>query len=216
MLKLSIDEIVSGSWNKPISMRVTKGEVVILVGRNGSGKSTLLNTIAGLVPVKSGAILFDEKDITSTDQIHRSRLGITVALEGHRIFRRLSVRKNLMIGGIRRRDANSDADLDWVLSIFPSLKSRLNDDAWMLSGGMQTQLTLGRALMSRAQLLLLDEPTLGLDLNGVRAAIEIVTKLRDQGVSLIIAEQNRSFLKAFPEHIVLLVGGRIEHDGSWK
>ncbi|HEX9440381.1 MAG TPA: ABC transporter ATP-binding protein, partial [Roseiflexaceae bacterium] len=145
-----------------VSLRVDGGELVALIGSNGAGKSTTLKTISGLLRARQGALLYEGQEITraSTDRI--VALGISHCPEGRRIFGRLSVRENLLLGAVRLKGESLRADLERVYELFPILKERLNQAGGTLSGGEQQMLAIGRALMSRPRLLLLDEPSLGL------------------------------------------------------
>jgi branched-chain amino acid transport system ATP-binding protein len=215
---LKLDGVESGSWRHAISLEVQAGEVLLVLGRNGVGKTTLLNTLAGLVPINRGTLVFQDEYITRLDAQDRVAKGIQIALEGRRIFRRLSVQKNLELGafGRKQRDGVND-DIKWVTNVFPDLRVKLNHAAGTLSGGQQTQLNLARALMGRPKLLLLDEPALGLDPKNLNTVITTLKKIRaETGVTTLIAEQSGQFIEAFPNRVVVLVGGEILFDGLWQ
>jgi len=212
---LSVRAMESGTWHRSVSFDVPTGDVVVLLGRNSSGKTTLLNTIAGLLPVRAGEILIDNADVTAMDSIGRVRKGVRIAVEGRHVFPRLAVKRNLLLGayGTTKRDAESR--LDTVLHVFPDLVSKLDSLAWSLSGGQQTMLNVGRALMGEPRLLLLDEPMLGLDPQNTRkliTALRHIRGLRDIGV--VVAEQSAVFARSFPERVMLMNGGEILFDGS--
>jgi len=208
---LQVKNMESGGWRRPISLAVDTGETVLLLGRNGAGKSTLLNTIAGLTPVRSGQIIIDGTDL----QGRRPQVGI--ALEGRRVFGRLSVQKNLLLGAYCLSNNNAEENLEWILSLFPDLRGKLNLPAKTLSGGQQTMLSIGRALMGRPKLLLMDEPTLGLSPQTVDKLIQAVMEIEQKrNVAMIIAEHSGQFAQAFSQRIVLMIGGEIVFDGNWN
>lgn len=215
---LELDRVVSGSWNRPVSLSVRSAEVIVLVGRNGVGKTTLLNTIAGLVPIRSGRLLFMDKDATQLPGYERAQQGIRIALEGRRVFPRLSVRKNLLLGAASADEKKrTEADLEMVISIFPNLREKLNVPAGVLSGGQQTQLNIARALMGRPKLLLLDEPTLGLDPRNVNTVINVINNLSTtSGLPLLVAEQCGRLVEAFPKRVLVMSGGEFIFDGEWE
>lgn len=218
MTLLRLVSMESGSWNRPISFQVDVDEVVLLLGRNGAGKTTLLNTIAGLQPVRSGSIEIEDHDATNINEQWRSRYCVRIALEGRQVFSRLSVQRNLLLGAYARgRDRSIYADLEWVLEIFPDLHTKLTAPAGSLSGGQQTMLNIGRALMGKPKLLLLDEPALGLDPQNIKKLIKAINQIRgERKVAVLVAEQSGSFALAFPQRIILIIGGEILFDGSWE
>jgi branched-chain amino acid transport system ATP-binding protein len=218
MTLLRLVSMGSGSWNRPISFQVDVGEVVLLLGRNGAGKTTLLNTIAGLQPVRSGSIEIEDHDATKMDEQGRNRHSIRIALEGRQVFSRLSVQRNLLLGAYARgRDKSINADMEWVLEIFPDLRTKLAAPAGSLSGGQQTMLNIGRAVMGRPKLLLLDEPALGLDPQNIKKLIKGINQIRaERKIGVLVAEQSGSFALAFSQRIILIMGGEILFDGSWE
>jgi branched-chain amino acid transport system ATP-binding protein len=218
MTLLCLVAMGSGSWNRPVSVQADVGEVVLLLGRNGAGKTTLLNTIAGLLPVRSGRIEVGKHDVTNLNEHGRNRLGVRIALEGRQVFGRLSVKRNLLLGGYSIRRVNHvKASLEWVLDLFPDLRAKLNAQASSLSGGQQTMVNIGRALMGEPRLLLMDEPALGLDPQNVRKLIRAINQIRqERGVAVVVAEQGGLFARSFPERIILMVGGEVVFDGSWE
>lgn len=176
---------------KDVSVEVRQGEIVSIIGSNGAGKSTLLRTISGLLRTRSGAIRFQSGDIGGCSADEIVRLGISHSPEGRRIFTNMTVHENLLLGAfIRRRGKDVDDDMERVLERFPRLRERIRQNAGTLSGGEQQMLAIGRALMSRPSLLLLDEPSLGLAPNLVAEIFRIVLDLNKEGVTVLLVEQN--------------------------
>ena len=173
-----------------ISIRVEAGELVALIGSNGAGKSTTLKTISGLLRPTSGRILFEGRDIShsSTDAI--VGLGISQCPEGRRVFGRLTVRENLLLGGITRPIAEVREDIGRITALFPLLGERMTQLGGTLSGGEQQMLAIGRALMSRPRLLILDEPSLGLAPLMVERIFEVINDLKRDGLTMLLVEQN--------------------------
>jgi len=178
---------------KGISFHVNQGEIVTLIGANGAGKTTTLKTISGLRAVSSGSILFDGKDISKMPAHQRVDLGISQAPEGRGIFPGMTVLENLEMGKFNRknRKAEMDEDLEMVYTLFPRLKERAFQDGGTLSGGEQQMLAIGRALMARPKLLLLDEPSMGLAPQMIANIFRIITEInKSQGVTILLVEQN--------------------------
>jgi branched-chain amino acid transport system ATP-binding protein len=178
---------------KGISFHVNQGEIVTLIGANGAGKTTTLKTISGLRGVSSGSILFDGKDISKMPAHERVDLGISQAPEGRGIFPGMTVLENLEMGKFNRknRKAEMDEDLEMVYTLFPRLKERAFQDGGTLSGGEQQMLAIGRALMARPKLLLLDEPSMGLAPQMIANIFRIITEInKSQGVTILLVEQN--------------------------
>lgn len=174
-----------------LSLKVDAGEIVTLIGANGAGKSTTLRTISGLVRSTRGTVKFDGEDITKTPAAEIVRRGIGHSPEGRRVFADMSVRENLEIGAYTRSDrAGIREDFDRVLTLFPRLKERIAQSAGTLSGGEQQMLAMGRALMGRPKLLLLDEPSLGLAPFLVRDIFAIIRDVNKQGTTVMLVEQN--------------------------
>jgi branched-chain amino acid transport system ATP-binding protein len=178
---------------KGVSLEVEEGEVVTLIGSNGAGKSTTLRSISGLTPPREGTIKFDGKEIGETAPQEIVRLGISQAPEGRRVFPRMSVRENLELGAFLRRDESIRGDLDRVYELFPRLKERERQKAGTMSGGEQQMLAIGRALMAKPRLLLLDEPAMGLAPVLVERIYETVAEINRQGTTILLVEQNASF-----------------------
>ena len=178
---------------KGISFHVNQGEIVTLIGANGAGKTTTLKTISGLRGVSSGSIIFDGKDISKMAAHERVHLGISQAPEGRGIFPGMTVLENLEMGKFHRKDRKNEMaeDLDLVYGLFPRLKERAFQDGGTLSGGEQQMLAIGRALMARPKLLLLDEPSMGLAPQMIANIFRIITEInKSQGVTILLVEQN--------------------------
>ena len=197
-----------------VSLRVAQGELVALIGSNGAGKTTTLRTISGLLRPSPGSITFEEADITraSTDRI--VELGISHCPEGRRVFGRLSVRENLVLGSVSLSDrAAVGTDLEMVFQLFPLLKERLGQAGGTLSGGEQQMLAIGRALMSRPRLLLLDEPSLGLAPLMVERIFETIAELKRQGRTILLVEQNIHHALDVADRAYVMETGRITLEG---
>ncbi len=196
-----------------VSLRVDGGELVALIGSNGAGKSTTLKTISGLLRARQGALLYEGQEITraSTDRI--VALGISHCPEGRRIFGRLSVRENLLLGAVRLKGESLRADLERVYELFPILKERLNQAGGTLSGGEQQMLAIGRALMSRPRLLLLDEPSLGLAPLLVERIFGVIRELKRQGTTMLLVEQNVHHALDVADRAYVIETGRVTLDG---
>jgi branched-chain amino acid transport system ATP-binding protein len=178
---------------KGISFHVNQGEIVTLIGANGAGKTTTLKTISGLRAVSSGSIIFDGKDISKMAAHERVSLGISQAPEGRGIFPGMTVLENLEMGKFHRKDRKNEMneDLEMVYHLFPRLKERAFQDGGTLSGGEQQMLAIGRALMARPKLLLLDEPSMGLAPQMIANIFRIITEInKTQGVTILLVEQN--------------------------
>jgi branched-chain amino acid transport system ATP-binding protein len=177
---------------KGVSVVVNQGEIVTLIGANGAGKTTILKTISGLRPVTSGSITFDGEDINKIPAHKRVDLGISQVPEGRGIFPGMSVLENLEMGKFNRKDRKSemDEDLDRIYFLFPRLKERTTQAGGTLSGGEQQMLAIGRALMARPKVLLLDEPSMGLAPQMIANIFRIITEINKQGVTILLVEQN--------------------------
>ena len=201
---------------KGISLVVNRGEVVVLVGANGAGKTTLLKTISGLLNSVSGSIDFQGSDLTKVAPHQRVIQGICQAPEGRGIFPGMSVEENLRIGKYGRVTAKSemDSDLDKVFGLFPRLKDRQSQLGGTLSGGEQQMLSIGRALMSRPKMLLLDEPSMGLAPKFIATIFEIIEQIKDQGVTILLVEQNAAKALKIADRAYVLETGVIAKEGS--
>lgn len=179
---------------KGISLEVYEGEVVTLIGSNGAGKTTTLRSVSGIVPPRTGKIIYQGRDITGLPGHQVAALGIAHSPEGRRIFPRMTVRENLDMGAFTRRDADGiRADIERVYELFPRLKEREKQKAGTMSGGEQQMLAMGRALMAQPTLLLLDEPSLGLAPVIVDKIYEIIREINEQGVTILLVEQNANY-----------------------
>jgi len=177
---------------KGVSVVVNQGEIVTLIGANGAGKTTILKTISGLRPVSSGSITLDGEDINKIPAHKRVDLGISQVPEGRGIFPGMTVLENLEMGKFIRKDRKSemDEDLDRIYTLFPRLKERVSQAGGTLSGGEQQMLAMGRALMARPKVLLLDEPSMGLAPQMIANIFRIITEINKQGVTILLVEQN--------------------------
>jgi branched-chain amino acid transport system ATP-binding protein len=201
---------------KNLSFTVGEGEVVTLIGANGAGKTTTLKAISGLRPVASGHVLFDGRDITNLPPHKRVELGICQAPEGRGIFPGMSVVENLEMGCYTRRDSaqTKQADLDRVFTLFPRLAERRPQMGGTLSGGEQQMLAIGRALMARPRLLLLDEPSMGLAPMLIAQIFTIITEINEQGTTILLVEQNAAQALARAHRAYVLETGRIVKEGG--
>jgi branched-chain amino acid transport system ATP-binding protein len=213
MALLELDEVHTFYGNiealKGISLTVEDGEVVTLIGSNGAGKSTTLRSISGMTPPRVGSIRFKGKEIGETPVQEIVRLGISQSPEGRKIFPRMSVRENLDLGAYLRRDTDVDSDLDRVFDLFPRLKEREKQKAGTMSGGEQQMLAMGRALMARPTVLLLDEPSMGLAPVLVERIYETVEEINKQGTTILLVEQNANFALGVSNRAYVLETGTI-------
>ena len=176
-----------------VSLEVQEGEVVTLIGSNGAGKSTTLRSISGLTPATRGKVVFAGEEITRVPAHEIVSHGIALSPEGRHCFPRMSVRENLDMGAYRRRDEGIDEDLDRVFDLFPRLKERERQKAGTMSGGEQQMLAIGRALMARPKLLMLDEPSMGIAPILVQRIYETIAEINRQGVAILLVEQNANY-----------------------
>ena len=200
---------------KGISLDVPKGEIVTLIGANGAGKSTTLKTVAGLIKPKSAQILFNGVNIAgkTPDEIVKS--GITLVPEGRRVFANLTVKENLRIGAYLRKDSLED-DYKYVFDLFPRLKEREWQLAGTLSGGEQQMLAVGRALMARPSLIMMDEPSLGLAPIVVNSIFDIIKTINSKGITVLLIEQNANMALKAAHTAYVLETGKITMSGSGK
>jgi branched-chain amino acid transport system ATP-binding protein len=195
---------------KGVSLEVDEGEIVTLLGANGAGKTTVLKNISGLKPPTSGEIWFGGKRIDKSQPTHIVRTGISQILEGQRVFRDMSVESNLTLGAYIRKDRErSKADLEEVYHRFPRLQERKRQKAGSLSGGEQQMLAIGRALMSRPKLLLMDEPSIGLSPIMVNEITSIIKTVNRQGISVLIVEQNAAVALRLADRGYVMETGKI-------
>jgi branched-chain amino acid transport system ATP-binding protein len=194
---------------KGVSLEVGDGEVVTLIGSNGAGKSTTLRSISGLTPASSGKIVFGGEDITRVPAHHVVSHGIAHAPEGRHVFARMTVRENLELGSYLRRGEDIREDLDRVYELFPRLKEREKQKAGTMSGGEQQMLAIGRAMMARPKLLLLDEPSMGLAPNLVQRIYETIGMINRSGVAILLVEQNANYALDASRRGYVLETGRV-------
>ena len=202
---------------KGVDLQVGKGEIVALIGANGAGKSTLLMTICGRPRAAAGRITYDGTDITAMATFSIVRLGIAQAPEGRRIFARMSVLENLQIGATTADPAHFDGDLAEIFTLFPVLRARQSQRAGTMSGGEQQMLAIGRALMSRPRLLLLDEPSLGLAPLIVRQIFDVISEInRTRGVTVFLVEQNAYHALRLAHRAYVMQTGKVTLTGSGR
>jgi branched-chain amino acid transport system ATP-binding protein len=200
---------------KGISLEVRERELVSIVGANGAGKTTTLRTISGIYRPRGGSITFEGKDLAALPSHQIVALGISQAPEGRQIFGTLSVRDNLILGTTGRRDrAGISQDLEYVFSLFPVLQERLDQSGGTLSGGEQQMLAIGRALMARPRLLLLDEPSLGLAPMLVNRIFAVISRLKETGVTILLVEQNARKALEIADRAYVMETGRITLEGT--
>jgi branched-chain amino acid transport system ATP-binding protein len=201
---------------KGISLEVQEGEIVTLIGGNGAGKSTTLNTICGITPAAEGSVVFRDQDITAIPPHDIVTLGISQAPEGRKIFTRLTVRENLEMGAFTRNDKDGiQRDMDYVFDRFLRLRERQTQLGGTLSGGEQQMLAIGRAMMARPRLLLLDEPSMGLAPLLVREIFNVIEYLnREAGTTILLVEQNARMALGIAHRGYVLQTGYVSHQGS--
>ena len=215
MLKVNDLHVYYGSIHavKGVSFEVNEGEVVTLIGANGAGKSTTMKAIMGLIPVKSGKIWFDGKEITNLDTKNMVQSGIILSPEGRQVFPRFSVMDNLMMGAYLRPKTEIAESLQTVYDLLPKLKVRSGQLAGSLSGGEQQMLAIGRAMMGKPRMLLLDEPSLGLAPLIINEIFAMVDRIREMGTTILLVEQNaRIALKHSDRAYVLETGSIVLSD----
>jgi branched-chain amino acid transport system ATP-binding protein len=194
---------------KGMSFRVEKGEIVTLIGANGAGKTTTLRTVSGLLSPREGAIFYDNQRIDLLPAHEIVKLGVAQSPEGRRIFPRMTVRENLDMGAFIRKDAGQSEDMDRIFQLFPILAERARQAAGTLSGGEQQMLAMGRALMAKPRLLLLDEPSMGLAPLMVERIFETIGEINQQGVTILLVEQNAAQALSLANRGYVIETGRI-------
>ena len=200
---------------KGINFEVNEGEIVTLIGANGAGKTTTMQSIIGLIPSRSGSVLFDGQDITKMPCHKIVHLGMAQVPEGRRIFQELTVYENLLMGGFSQKDKSViKADIEGIYERFPRLSERRNQIAGTLSGGEQQMLAMGRAMMSHPKLLLLDEPSMGLSPLLVDQVFEIIKDFRNSGTTVLLVEQNAGKSLAISDRAYVLELGQIVLSGT--
>jgi len=197
-----------------VSIEVNKGEIVTLIGANGAGKTTMLMTICGSPRARVGRIYFQDQDITQWPTHEIMRAGIAISPEGRRVFPDLTVAENLKMGGFFLSKAELTASEEHVYELFPRLKERIHQRAGTMSGGEQQMLAIGRALMTRPHLLLLDEPTLGLAPLIIAQIFEIIETIRDEGITVFLVEQNARKALQIADRGYVLENGAVVLSGS--
>lgn len=197
-----------------VSLEVHEGELVSICGVNGAGKSTVLKAISGVVKPRSGSIRFKGKDVAGRKPEQLHKLGMALVPEGREIFPSLTVEENLRIGAFGRYDAKRyAADLEDLFNLFPILKERYHQAGGQLSGGEQQMLAIARALVSHPDLLMLDEPSLGLSPTRVDQIFELIIELKSRGMTILLVEQNAQRALAIADHAYLFSNGRVEYAG---
>ncbi len=200
---------------KGISFEVNQGEVIALIGANGAGKTTILHTITGLIPAKSGSIMFEEKDLLKTPPHKIVGMGMAHVPEGRRVFQNLSVLENLKLGAYTRKDkAEISESLKMVYERFPRLEERKNQVAGTLSGGEQQMLAMGRALMSKPRIILMDEPSMGLSPLLVSEIFDIIRVISESGTTVLLVEQNAKKALSIADRAYVLETGNIKLSGK--
>ncbi len=202
---------------KGISLEVPEGKIVTLIGANGAGKSTLLRSIIGLVKPGNGKITYDDKDITGLNSQKIVETGITLVPEGRRVFPNLTVLENLKIGAYLRNDKEEiEKDIRWIYDLFPRLEERSWQMAGTLSGGEQQMLAVGRALMCRPQVLMMDEPSLGLAPLVIKDIFNIIQEINKRGMTILLIEQNANMALKIADIAYVLETGRITMTGTGR
>ncbi len=200
---------------KSISFKVNEGEIATLIGANGAGKSTTLRAITSLVPVKSGSIFYDGQDITHLDTQKIVEKGIALVPEGRRVFANLTVLENLKIGAyLRKNKAEIEKDIQYIYGLFPRLEERSWQLAGTLSGGEQQMLAVGRAMMTRPRMIMMDEPSLGLAPLVVKDIFAIIKRLREEGITILLIEQNANAALGAADYGYVMETGHISMSGT--
>jgi branched-chain amino acid transport system ATP-binding protein len=199
-----------------VSVKVQEGQIVSLIGANGAGKSTLLMTICGNPRAARGNIRFEGQEITGQQTYEIVRMGIAQSPEGRRIFPRMSVMENLQMGAVTTDESHFDQDVEKVFELFPILRNRRTQRGGTLSGGEQQMLAIGRALMSRPRLLLLDEPSLGLAPMIVKQIFDVIQNINRDGVTVLLVEQNAYHALRLAHHAYVMANGRIVLEGGGR
>ena len=203
---------------KGISFEVNKGEIVTLIGANGAGKTTTLQSIIGLIPTRGGTVTYNGRDITKTPCHKLVHLGMSQVPEGRRIFQELTVYENLLMGAYSRKQSNAEfkKDIEDIYKRFPRLEERKNQIASTLSGGEQQMLAMGRALMSHPEIILLDEPSMGLAPIFVEQVFDIIKTLKESGTTILLVEQNAKKALEIADRAYVLETGAITASGTGK
>jgi len=220
MLKINKIDVFYGNLQvlRDVSLNINKGEVVAMIGANGAGKTTIIKTISGILKPSSGEVLFEGEDLTKLKIPKITGKGIAQCPEGRRIFPQLTVEENLLMGSYTRNDgkAGKTKDYEWVNSLFPILAERRKQPAVTLSGGEQQMLAMGRALMAKPKLMLLDEPSMGLAPMLVKSIYDIVKTINAEGISVFVVEQNAFMALNHANRAYVLESGKIVLSGTGK
>lgn len=217
MLEIKNLEVYYGAINalKGISFNVEQGEIIALIGANGAGKTTTLHTISGLIPAKRGSVLFNGRELTKTPAHKIVSMGMAQVPEGRRVFAQLSVLENLTLGAYTRKDKNEiNETLERVYERFPRLKERRGQLAGTLSGGEQQMLAMGRALMSKPSIILMDEPSMGLSPLYVNEIFDIIQEINKSGTTVLLVEQNAKKALSIANRAYVLETGTISLSGD--
>ena len=217
MLKLENIEVYYGHVHalKGVTLEVNEGELVSILGANGAGKSTTLMTISGIIRPRTGTLTYQNVDLTKLIPEGIVAQGIVQCPEGRRIFGNLNVMENLRMGAVRRKERDEvKNDLEWVFDLFPVLKTRVHQTGATLSGGEQQMLAIGRSLMAKPRLLMLDEPSLGLAPLVVQEIFRVIQELHHQGVTILLVEQNARQAMAIADRCYLLETGQVALSGT--
>lgn len=202
---------------KGINLHVDSGEVVCLIGANGAGKSTLVNTVSGVIRSRSGSVFLNDQEITNKPAYQIVKHGMSLSPEGREVFPALTVEENLRLGAFIVKDkALVKSQFDYCYTLFPKLKERMNQTAGTLSGGEQQMLAIARALMNRPKLLLLDEPSLGLAPNIVMQIFELIKRISDQGMTILLIEQNANMALQISDRAYVMENGVVSMEGDAK
>lgn len=219
LLEVKDIEVYYGMINalKGVSFEVNEGEIVALIGANGAGKTTTLHTITGLLSAKSGQILYEGQDITKIPPHKIVAMGMAHVPEGRRIFQQLTVYENLVLGAYTRKNkAEIEETLKTVYHHFPRLKERKNQVAGTLSGGEQQMLAMGRAMMSKPKLIVMDEPSMGLSPLLVKEVFKIIEAMHDAGITVLLVEQNAKMALSIADRAYVLETGKVTVSGTGK
>jgi branched-chain amino acid transport system ATP-binding protein len=201
---------------KGLSLKVPAGQIVTLIGANGAGKTTSLMTLSGIIPIRKGQIQFEGKNIEKLAPDERVKLGIVQVPEGRRIFSHMTVQENLDLGAYLRCDKEIKQDRSELLELFPILRDRLKQLAGNMSGGEQQMLAMARALMARPRLLLLDEPSLGLAPKMIDTVFQLIRRINQRGITVLLVEQNAWKALEIATHAYVIESGKIKLEGPGK
>lgn len=196
---------------KGISMEVDKGEIITLIGANGAGKTTVMNSIMGIIPKVSGEVTYKSEDITRMETREIVKRGVILAPEGRQIFPEFSVRNNLLMGGYFSKSAENEQEIKNIVKLFPVLHERMEQPGGTLSGGEQQMLAVGRALMAKPKLLMLDEPSLGLAPLIINEIFKLLKTIREMGVTILLVEQNARMALKISDRGYVIESGQIMH-----